>query len=240
MHLPRDIYMSRKTEFDNGNELMSQTRSLKPRIWKTGDGAPPEVIFEATGVLRQGGLLIYPTETFYALGAVPAHGAVERIFGLKGRDFTKALPLIASSRKAVLSVVSGWSETAEKLARDFWPGPLTLILPANSSLPSILHAGTGKVAVRISPHPVASRLAESAGGLLVSTSANKAGQPPANDPATICGEVLCGVDGFVDAGNLAGGFPSTIVDVTVQPPKTIRVGRIRWEEIRGSLAGISD
>lgn len=212
---------------------------MKPKIWKTGDEGPSEAISEAAVLLRQGGLLIYPTETFYALGAIPVPRAVERIFGLKGRDFTKALPLIASTRKAVLNVVSGWPETAEKLAQDFWPGPLTLILPANSSLPSILHAGSGKVAVRISPHPVASRLAESAGGLLVSTSANKAGQPPQNDAAMISGEVLGGVEGFVDAGNLAGGFPSTIVDVTVQPPKAIRVGRIGWEEIRRSLAGIS-
>jgi L-threonylcarbamoyladenylate synthase len=231
--------MSRKTEFDNGNEPMSQIQTMKPKIWKTGDAIPSEAISEAAVLLRQGGLLIYPTETFYALGAIPFPGAVERIFGLKGREFTKALPLIASTRKAVLNVVSGWSETAEKLAQDFWPGPLTLILPANSTLPPILLAGSGKVAVRISPHPVASRLAESAGGLLVSTSANKAGQPPQNDAAMISGEVLLGVDGFVDAGNLAGGFPSTIVDVTVQPPKAIRVGRIGWEEIRRSLAGIS-
>jgi L-threonylcarbamoyladenylate synthase len=218
---------------------MSQIRCLKPKIWKTGDEIPLEVIFEATALLRQGGLVIYPTETFYALGAVPVEEAVEKIFDLKGRDFTKPLPLIASTREAVLSVVSGWSDTAEKLARDFWPGPLTLILPANSNLPPILHAGTGKVAIRISPHPVASCLAESAGGLLVSTSANKAGENPREDPAMISGEVLAGVDGFIDSGNLAGGFPSTIVDVTVQPPKEMRVGRIGWEEIRKSLAEIS-
>ena len=197
------------------------------------------MIFEASALLRQGGLVIYPTETFYALGAIPVPGTVERIFGLKGRSFTKPLPLIASNRNAVMGVVSEWSDAAEQLARDFWPGPLTLVLPSNSTLPATIHAGSGKVALRISPHPVAFRLAESAGGLLISTSANIAGQPPPNDPATIPEELLDGVDGFVESGNLAGGFPSTIVDVTVQPPEEIRAGQIGWNEIRKSLAKIS-
>jgi L-threonylcarbamoyladenylate synthase len=217
-----------------------KSQRLEPRIWKTGDDLPPEVISEAAALLRQGGLIIYPTETFYALGAMPVQaGAVERVFDLKGRDFTKPLPLIASTRNAILSVVSEWPDTAEQLARAFWPGPLTLILQANSSLPSILHAGTGKVAIRISSHPVASCLAESAGGLLISTSANKAGEPPRNNPGMISEELIGGVDGFIDSGNLPGGFPSTIVDVTVQPPKEMRIGRIGYEEIRKSLARIS-
>ncbi|MFZ2448229.1 MAG: L-threonylcarbamoyladenylate synthase [Syntrophobacteraceae bacterium] len=210
----------------------------KPRIWKSGpDKTPREVLAEAASLLARGGVVIYPTETFYALGAVPLMGeALDRVFSVKGREAGKPLPLIGSGKEAVLNAVSGWPEAAEKLAGAFWPGPLTLVLPASSSLPSALHAGTGKVAIRVSSHPVAVLLAEGCGGLLVSTSANRSGEPPPSRPEEIHPDVLARADGFIDAGNLAGGFPSTIVDVAVFPPRLLRAGAVGWDEIRRVLA----
>lgn len=183
-------------------------------------------------------MVVYPTETFYALGAAPfLSQAVDKIFSIKGRDPGKPLPLIASRKEAVLRAVSSWPEAAEKLARLLWPGPLTLVLPASTALPEALHAGTGKVAIRISSNPVASLLAESAGGLIVSTSANRSGEKAPRRPEEIDAGLLSSADGFIDAGDLPGGLPSTIVDVSVFPPRPAREGAIEWDTVKRALFG---
>lgn len=210
-----------------------QSGLKSPRIWEaSADPFLPESVSEAVSLLRRGCVIVYPTETFYAVGGIPGQaGTVERIFEIKGRGAEKALPLIASGREAVRSAVSDWPEAAERLAGAFWPGPLTLVLPASPLLPPALHAGTGKVAVRISSHPVAAYLAGAAGGLLVSTSANRSGEPAPDDPAGVSDAIGSRVDGFVSAGILPGGFPSTIVDVTTFPAKLLRAGRLGLERI---------
>jgi L-threonylcarbamoyladenylate synthase len=186
----------------------------------------------AGAILRSGGVVIYPTETFYALGVVPwMEEAVERIFAIKSRDVGKALPLIASDLKAVRGAASRWPRSADTLARVFWPGPLSLIVPALPSLPAALHAGTGKIALRVSSHPVATLLAGACGGLIVSTSANIAGGPAVESPASLDPGLLASVQAVVDAGNLPGGFPSTIVDVSAQPVALVREGKIDPMEI---------
>jgi len=196
----------------------------------------PETVWDAASVLRSGGVVVYPTETFYALGAIPAIAeAVDRVFEIKGRDFTKPLPLIASDRQAVLGAASEWPESAEALARIFWPGPLSIVIPASPSLPAALHAGTGKIAIRVSSHPVAALLAQAVGGLLISTSANRAGEPPPSSSGAVAQELLLSVDAFLDAGDLPGGLPSAIVDVTVRPAELVRAGKIGWKEIRRAL-----
>ena len=198
-----------------------------------------EAIYAAASVLKSGGLVLYPTETFYALGALPGIGeAVERVFAIKGRDAGKPLPLIASDLQAILGAALGWSESAAALARVFWPGPLSIVIPAGASLPSVLHARTGKIAVRISSHPVASLLAHLSGGLIVSTSANRAGRLPAKSPETLEDDLLPAVDVLLDAGNLPGGLPSTVVDVAVQPAALLRAGRIAWEDVQRVLGRI--
>ncbi len=210
----------------------------KPVVWKAGPAAlRPEDLSQAASLLVRGGLVVYPTETFYALGAVPAlASAVEKVFAAKGREAGKPLPLIASSLADVFGAVSGWTDGAKALAEAFWPGPLTLVLPAAPSLPSILHAGTGKIAVRVSPHPAAALLAKLSGGLLVSTSANRSGAAPPRELREISPELLCAVDGLVDAGSLPGGLPSTIVDVSSLPPRLVRKGKIGWDAIENILA----
>jgi L-threonylcarbamoyladenylate synthase len=193
-------------------------------------------LWDVASILRPGGLVIYPTETFYALGAIPVSAeAVERVFEKKGRDFRKPLPLIAADREAVVSAAFEWPESAEALSRIFWPGPLSIVIQASASLPPVLHAGTGKIAIRVSSHPVASLLAQAAGGLIISTSANRSGELPPSSPGAVARELLQSVDAFLDAGDLPGGLPSTIVDVTVRPAALIRAGKIAWEEIRRAL-----
>ncbi len=203
------------------------------RTWKLGaDSVFPENLIGPASILKQGGLAVYPTETFYALGAVPTlTEAVMKIFEMKERSLDKPLPLIASDMQAVLSAVSEWPQTAELLARNFWPGPLTIVLPAALTLPHAVHAGTKKIAIRVSSHRIASMLAVAAGGLLVSTSANLAGFPPPCSPTEVSGQLLAGIDVFINGGNLPGGFPSTIVDVTTDQPVLIRAGMLDWEKI---------
>ncbi|MEM5789080.1 MAG: L-threonylcarbamoyladenylate synthase, partial [Syntrophobacteraceae bacterium] len=164
-------------------------------------------------------------------------GVVDKVFAVKGRGPEKPLPLIASSREAALSAVSEWPVLANVLAETFWPGPLSLLLPVSSSIPSELHRGTGKVAIRISSHPVATLLAFSAGGILISTSANRSGEPPAFRPDEISREILERVDGFLDAGILSGGLPSTIVDVALSRPRLVRAGALEWDLIARAASG---
>jgi L-threonylcarbamoyladenylate synthase len=115
------------------------------------------------------------------------------------------------------------------LARAFWPGPLTLIVPAAAWVPEAVHAGTGTVGVRVSPHPVATALARELGAPLTATSANRSGDPPARHPDEVrraFPEIV-----VVDGGETRGGPPSTVVDLCVQPARLLRPGAVPWEEI---------
>lgn len=206
-------------------------------VWRVDPSQPCGGIpAEAAQILGRGGVLIYPTETFYGLGADPSSElAVRRIFSIKGREFRKPLPLIADRLESVRRVVSEWSSEALRLAECFWPGPLTLLLTLNGPFPPLLHGGTGKIALRVSSHPVASALAARAGGLLISTSANKSGQPAVSDLRDLPTELGNSVDGILDGGTLQGDLPSTLVDVTVSPPQLLREGVIPWARILNAL-----
>lgn len=210
---------------------------FKPNVWKVNARQPqPAVIDSAGEIIRQGKVVVFPTETFYGLGGDPLSGAViERIYRIKGRNWKKPLPLIAAGQNHVLRAVADWPPIADRLAGIFWPGPLTLVLPAAAILPSALHAHTGKIAIRIASHPVAQALAESAGGLLISTSANVAGKPACKDLQEMAVPFLARVDGIVDAGPLTGYLPSTIVDVAGPKPVLLREGPITWQDIRQRL-----
>lgn len=194
-------------------------------------------ISHAAAVILAEGVVVYPTETFYGLGANPMSSkAIERVYSIKGRDFKKALPLIAADQAAARKVTAQWPRAAERLAEAFWPGPLTLILPAASLVLPRLHAYTGKIAVRVSSHPIAHALSAAVGGLLISTSANIAGQPACKSLAEIPSQLLARVDGLIDAGELPGGLPSTLVDLSSDPPRLARAGRVSWESICRLLA----
>ena len=217
--------------------LLSHERRSKPSVWRVDPlSLDRETAACAASVLLKGGTAVYPTETFYGLGAHPGkEEAVRRVYALKGRDWRKPLPCIASDMAAVSWAVSAWPLEAEVLARAFWPGPLTMVVPVSADLPSIVHAGTGGIALRISSHPVARTLAAGVGGLLVSTSANPAGERPCLRVEDIPEALLAGVDGILDAGDLPGGLPSTIVDLTCMPPRLVRAGCVPWECIVESL-----
>jgi L-threonylcarbamoyladenylate synthase len=183
---------------------------------------------EASRVVQEGGVIAFPTETFYGLGACPfnAH-AVQRVFDLKGRALrgTPILVLIRS-RTELETLTSEITPIAERLMETYWPGPLTLIFRASDSVPSVLTARTGTIGIRLSAHTDVQRLLAAVGGPLTGTSANRSGHPPAATADDVDRALGTDVDVILNGGATAGGLPSTVVDTTVAPPRLVREGRI--------------
>jgi L-threonylcarbamoyladenylate synthase len=189
----------------------------------------------AAEALRRGGLVAYPTETFYGLGALARDAAaVDRLVRAKGRPDGKPLPLVAGDLAAV-GEVALISDDAACLAQRFWPGPLTLVLPARPGLPAAITAGTGTVGVRVPGSEIARALARAAGGALVSTSANPAGGPPPVRPEDLEPALRARVDLVLDGGPAPGGLPSTVVALEPAGPRLVRAGAVPFEQVERAL-----
>ena len=196
-----------------------------------------ESIAEAIAALRGGEVIVYPTETFYGLGADAfAPAALERIFAIKGRDAAKAIALIAHDSAAAFAVAREVPQSARKLARAFWPGPLTLVMPARDGLPAALIGPDGGVGVRVSSHPVARALAQGLGRAITATSANRSGAAPARTIAEARASLGAAVQVFVEGGTLTGGAPSTIVQCDSTGWRLLRAGAIRIDEVEAALS----
>lgn len=204
---------------------------------KLRDFSEPSLL-EAVRVVQAGGVIAFPTETFYGLGACPfnAH-AVQRIFDLKGRAL-KVAPILVliRSRTELEKLTAEITPTAERLMETYWPGPLTLVFRASGSVPSVLTAGTGTIGIRLSAHADVQRLLAAVGGPLTGTSANRSGHPPAITAAEVDCALGTDVDVILNGGETPGGLPSTVVDTTVTPPRLVREGRIP----KASLLSIID
>jgi L-threonylcarbamoyladenylate synthase len=187
-----------------------------------------ENIKEAAGAVKNGGLVVYPTETVYGLGCDPFNAsAVKRLIKTKGaRD--KPLPILAYSVHDVKRVAE-LTEKGEELARKFWPGPLTLILP-RKGLPDIVTLGSATVGVRIPKNGVALKLLEFSGGLLVGTSANKTGAQPSSTALEAYEQLKDEVDVVLDGGVVEFGVSSTVLDLTSSDHKIIRKGPLTVKE----------
>lgn len=189
----------------------------------------------AAAVLRRGGLVAYPTETFYALGAVARDAAaVDRLARAKGRSDGKPLPLLAADRADVdeVALVGG---AAARLAEAFWPGPVTLVLPARAGLPPAITAGTGTVGIRVPGSELARALAREAGSALVATSANLAGDPPPVRADALAPELRARVDHVLDGGEAPGGLPSTVVALDGEAIRLVRAGAVPFEALERAL-----
>ncbi|QEG25585.1 Threonylcarbamoyl-AMP synthase [Gemmata obscuriglobus] len=186
-----------------------------------------DVIGRAAAVVRSGGLVAFPTETVYGLGANGlSAAAVAGIFEAKGRPSTNPLILHVSDASEVLNVAAAWPATAQTLAARFWPGPLTLVVPKRDSVPNIVTAGGPTVAVRCPNHAVARALIRAAGVPLAAPSANRSTELS----PTRAEHVLKGLNGRIaivlDGGPCSGGLESTVVDVTGEIPRVLRPGLI--------------
>lgn len=191
----------------------------------------------AAEVLRAGGLVVYPTETFYGLGALlHSAEAVARLAAAKLRPEGKPLPLVAADLAMARAVAAGFPPPAERLAARFWPGPLTLVLAAAPGLPPEV-AGDGTVGVRVPGSALARELSRLAGGPLTSTSANLAGGPPVTRPGDLDPGLRSRVDAVLDGGEVPGGLPSTVVALEPTGPRLLRAGAVSWEAVRAVAGG---
>ena len=192
----------------------------------------PDDLAPAVSALGRGGVVAFPTETFYGLAVDPrSAAAVKRVFELKRRAPDQPLPLIASGVDQIIDHVGTMTPLAARLASRGWPGPLTLIIPASSHLCDDVHLSTGKVAVRVPADAVARALARSAGHAITSTSANISGHPPASTPERVVASFGSGIDVLIDSGPTPAGLPSTIIDATGGVPVLVRAGAIPWERV---------
>jgi L-threonylcarbamoyladenylate synthase len=187
-----------------------------------------QVLNLAVGAINKGGIVAYPTETFYGLGVrFDIEKSLKRLYDIKQRPHEKAMPLIIGSVSLLPVVTASVNTTAMSLMDRFWPGPLTLIFHAKEGLSDFITAGTHKVAVRIPGDSFALELAKLINLPITATSANPAGRSPARDAETVIRYFGEEIDLVVDCGPAPGGLPSTIVDVTGNEIKLMREGAIR-------------
>jgi L-threonylcarbamoyladenylate synthase len=198
----------------------------------TPPASGPDELWPAVSALRNGGIVAFPTETFYGLAVDPrSAAAVAKVFELKRRGPDQPLPLIASDLDQIADHVGTLTPLATRLASRGWPGPITLIIPASRRLCDAVHLSTGKVAVRVPSHPVARMLAVRVGHAITSTSANISGDPPASTPEQVLTTFASGIDVLIDTGHTPAGLPSTIVDATGEVPVLVRAGAIPWDRV---------
>src|SRR5947209_4198908 len=196
----------------------------------------PRVIGEAAALLRAGGLVIFPTETVYGLGACGLDAAaLAEIYHVKGRPPEKGLILAVAAPEHVTEVAREVGPLARALMERFFPGPLTLVLPARDIVPAIVTAGGDTVAVRMPDHPVALALIRACGAPVAAPSANRSGAPPPRTAAEAIESLNGAVKLALDAGPCPLGTPSTIIDLSTDPPRLLREGAIPVSELEPFL-----
>lgn len=192
---------------------------------------------EASLALRRGGIVIFPTETFYGIAVNPRdRAAVDRLVALKSRLPHKPIPLIAHDR-AVCAQVAHVPQALHALCAAFWPGPLTLVLaPQNPSLwPRAMIGAHQTLGVRVSSHPVARALAATCGGVVTATSANFATVAAVTDCAALDPALVAQVDVVLDGGTLPGGLASTVLHMDADEIKILRAGAISLAQIEAAV-----
>lgn len=196
------------------------------------DAPSTSVLTEAASILHQGGLVVFPTDTLYALGADASNRpAVKRIFVVKGRNPRSPIPLLVADLTMAIQLVGELPEAAIRLAGRYWPGPLTLVVPAPRSICTLLTAGTGRIGLRVPDALVALALIRRFGGPVTGTSANRSGERDPLDANEVLHQLGDRVDVILDGGPVAAGRPSTVVDVTTSPPVIMRPGPVGQREI---------
>lgn len=193
-------------------------------------------LLKAADLIRAGGMVAYPTESFYGLAVNAAdEEAIQRLFAIKKRRSDHPVLILIPSIEVLDQCVASIPEMAHKLIRQFWPGGLTLVFKAGSNLSPLLSAYTGKIGIRLSSHPVATELVKAVGVPITGTSANISGQPACVNAVEVLHSLGEGVDLILDGGATKGAPGSTILDITVTPPKILRQGIVGREQLRAFI-----
>jgi len=192
----------------------------------------PAALAVAKAIVEQGGIIAYPTETFYGLGVDPYNeDAVKRLFELKGRGFDKPISLLVKDEAMLQQVAADIPPVARELIGRFWPGPLTIIFKASPQLPPLLTASTGKIGVRVSGNPTTQKLLDAIERPITTTSANPTGRKSPVTAGEVAGYFNGNLDLILDGGELPGRLGSTVVDVTGGRAVILREGEIGAEKI---------
>jgi L-threonylcarbamoyladenylate synthase len=199
-----------------------------PEILKIDPLYPePSLIEKATGIMKRGGVIAYPTETFYGLGTDATNErAIEKIYTIKGREDKKPISIIIGSAHDVDIFAVNISESGRKLMERFWPGGMTLVFEASPAIPEILTAETGTIGIRYSSHAIAADLARNLAGALTATSANISGEKECTSADDVIETLGDRIDALIDGGITPGGSGSTVIDVSMEPPVILREGII--------------
>lgn len=213
---------------------------MHTEVWRVDPYAPdPMVISRAAEALREGKLVAFPTETVYGLGANALDaGAVTRIFHAKGRPPINPLIVHIADIPSAIQLVVEWPDSAEKLARQFWPGPLTLVLPKRGVIPDVVTAGGKTVALRIPAHPVALALIREAGVPIAAPSANRSSRISPTHAEHVVRDLGGRIEMVLDAGPTMGGLESTVLDLTTAPARLLRPGLITPSQIEEVIGPI--
>jgi L-threonylcarbamoyladenylate synthase len=196
-------------------------------------------IKEAIAILKKGGIVAYPTDTVYGLGAsMSSLKAINRIFEVKGRPKGMALPLLVANREQIKQLVTAIPPAAWLLIYNFFPGALTIVLNKSDVVPDIITGGNKTVAVRIPDHPIAISLIKGLGQPIVGTSANLSGQPSAHTAEEVHAQLGNRVDMIINGGTCQGGIESTIVDLSGKKPIVRRLGAISLEQLHQTVPDI--
>ena len=196
------------------------------------DQSLTEQIARGVDILRQGGVVAYPTDTLYGLGAdITQPAAVEQVFEIKGRPQGMPLPVLLASPEALSLVSDDVPPLAWTLAERFWPGPLTLVVPRAPRVPAIIAARGWTVAARVPDHPVPRELARLLGSPITGTSANVSGGPSPHTAEEVRRQLGDRVGLIIEGGPPPDGRASTVLDITQSPPRILRLGAITWEAL---------
>jgi L-threonylcarbamoyladenylate synthase len=196
-----------------------------------------EVVQQAVEALRRGGLVAFPTDTLYALGAdALAADAIERVLLVKGRHRGKPLSILVPSVEAIVALGVSLGNGVRDLMQAFWPGPLTVVVKAPGRFPAALTAATGTIGLRIPGGVVAQSMLAAFGGPIIGTSANKAGGADPADAKTVQRALGGQIDLILDGGRVALGVPSTVIDCSVEPARLLREGAVPRATLAAKIA----
>ncbi len=200
-----------------------------------GEHPPAKAIDLAVKALSGGDIIGLPTDTVYGLAADPFHtGACDRLFRLKGRPRSVELPVLVGNEEQALGLCTAVPETARRLMRRYWPGPVTLVLPRRPELEADLGEDDATIGIRCPAHPVPLAICEQIGPI-ATTSANRHKEPVLTTAKEVSGSLGPELVLVLDAG-VCDGLPSTVVDCTGEAPKVLREGRLSSQEIAAALA----
>lgn len=195
------------------------------------DATQSGAVEEAATLLKEGRLVIFPTDTLYGIGADAFNAeAIDALYEVKQRPQAKGIPILLADPDDLDKVALGLPGQARPLSERFWPGPLTLVVPRRPTLPSNISPNEN-VAVRIPDNGVARALIRAAGGAVATSSANRTGQPPAHNAQEAMAALAGLAAAVLDGGPVAHGAPSTIVDCTADPPRILREGPLSAEAL---------